>query len=498
MSIINFPRVENNQLKDGYKPRIIHLAQEFFRIQFPHLSNKPTLSTEENKQVQIVLWKIFRFTDDIHQRALAGLCLRCYLSHRILITCKTIPHIYNVGAENLFRYTDLLPFVLNDDGKALVILDSEGKTQYILNHHDGTIRPIAKGGEFFSVDILRRFNPNLGFNESLDNWTSRLTRQNEEIKSFLWEFGLATPSDWGLICKSIPRSCSALLSTEDCEIVKAFQTVYQRDRLKTRQKGRCSEPTRSQLQEIVHLLHQENIILSQNTLIYHLKRIAEILRQDWLYKRTGSTSTVPMELYDNSTNDYFPNPELGYYTDPAPEEIELDQLKEDLYILFEKVLYETISEVISQRIEDLRNSKGYKSFAQQFHKGLQLYYQENKSLGEIAELWEIPWSKARRIFKLENFIEATQYRTEETFLEKILPIMPQNSGVTTIYSKSSHLKNVAEEIRNYALNKTFQEARAEMLNSKKQKKNSLFAQMIRRYLNAQINEFDCDSTKKLA
>jgi hypothetical protein len=42
---------------------------------------------------------------------------------------------------------------------------------------------------------LRRFNPNLGSNESLDNWTNRLTRQNEEIKSFLWGFGLATPSD---------------------------------------------------------------------------------------------------------------------------------------------------------------------------------------------------------------------------------------------------------------------------------------------------------------
>ncbi|NJR76172.1 MAG: hypothetical protein HC773_26525 [Scytonema sp. CRU_2_7] len=261
------PIGEDVQLKHH---REISKAKEFFQTQFPHLSNKPTLSTEENKQVQTVLWEIFRSDDDISQRAIAqraapcwsiaGLCLRCYVSHRILITCKKIPHIYNVSAENLFSYTDLLPFVLNDDGKALVILDSEGKTQYILNDRDGTTRPIAKGGEFFSVEVLRKFNPNLGSNESLDNWTHRLTRQNENIKSFLWEFGLATPSDWGLLCKSIPRSLSGLLSTEDYEIVKAFQTVYQRDRLNTRQRGRCSEPTASQLQEMLHLLQQQILL----------------------------------------------------------------------------------------------------------------------------------------------------------------------------------------------------------------------------------------------
>jgi hypothetical protein len=265
------PIGEDVQLK---KHREISRAKEFFKIQFPHLSSKPTLSTEENKQVQIVLWKIFRSDYDIYQRAIAGLCLRCYVSHRILITCKTIPHTYNASAANLFSYTDLLPFVLNDNGKALVVLEHEGKTQHILNHHDGTTEAIAKGGEFFSVDILRKFNPNLGSNESLDNWTTRLTRQNENIKSFLWGFGLATPSDWGLLCKSIPRSLSRLLLTRDYEIVKAFQTVYQRDRLKTRQKGRCSEPTPSQLQEMLHLLQQKNIILAEKDLIYHLKRIA--------------------------------------------------------------------------------------------------------------------------------------------------------------------------------------------------------------------------------
>ncbi|MCC5615263.1 hypothetical protein LC605_09280, partial [Nostoc sp. CHAB 5836] len=132
----------------------------------------------------------------------------------------------------------------------------------------------------------------------------------------------------GLLCKSVPRSLSGLLLTEDYEIVKAFQTVYQRDRLKTGQKGRCSEPTPSQLQEILHLLQQININFSGEKLIYHIKRIAEILRQDWLFKKTGTTKTIPTEVYDDSTNDYFPNPDLPYYTDREPEDIELDKLQE--------------------------------------------------------------------------------------------------------------------------------------------------------------------------
>lgn len=473
------PLEEDVQLK---KLREIGRAKEFLKIQIPYLSNKSTLSTEENKQVQSVLWEIFRFTDDIYQRALAGLCLRCYVSHRILITCKTIPHIYNVSAENLFRYTDLLRFVLNDDGKTLVIVDSEGKTQHILNHDDGITRPIPKGGGFFSVDILQRFNPNLHSKESLDNWTTRLTRQNEEIKSFLWEFGLATPSDWGLLCKSIPRSLSGLLSKKDCEIIKAFQTVYQRDRLKTQQKGRCFEPTLTQLQEMLHLLQPENIIFSSQELISNLKYIAEILRQDWLLKKTGTTKTIPIEVYDNSTNDYLSNPVIPYYTDRKPEDIELEKIQEICKILFDKVLYKIIAEVISQRIENLKKSRGYKNFAQLFPEGLRLYYQENKSLSEIGKLWGIEWSKARRIFQLEDFLEIVQYRTEEIFLEKFLQLVNKYQ-LTEISHDPDYLKNIRESIKEFAWNKTFKEAKAELAASKKNIKNSLFAQTIRIYFN---------------
>jgi hypothetical protein len=216
-------------------------------------------------------------------------------------------------------------------------------------------------------------------------------------------------------------------------------------------------------------------------LIHHLKRIAEILRQDWLYKKSGYIKTVSTGVYDNSTNDYFDNPNLPYYKDSDPEDIELEKLQEICQKLFEKVLYQTIVEVIQERIEYLKKSRGYKDFAQRFPEGLRLYYQENISLGEIAKLWKIEWSKARRIFQLEDFLEIVQYRTEEIFLDNLLQSVNKYQS-TRISHEPDYLKNIAAEIREFAYEKTFKKAKAELVTSKKQMKNSLFAQIIRTYL----------------
>ncbi|RUS95301.1 hypothetical protein DSM106972_090770 [Dulcicalothrix desertica PCC 7102] len=459
----------------------IDRVKEFFELQFPSLSKKTTLSVEDNKQIQTVLLEVFRKADDVKDRALAGLCLRCYVSHQICITCRNIPNIYNISGEKLFTHTDLLPLVLNDDGKALVILDSQGKTQHILNYHDNTTQLIPKGAELFSVNILQKYNPDLVNNENLDNWVKRLTCHNENIRSFLWEFGLATPSDWGLLCKTIPRPLSKLFSAEELEIIKAFQTVYQRDRIKTRQKGRCSEPTQSQLQEILSLLQQKNLVISVKELINNLKQIAEILRQDWLYKKTGSTKTVSIEVYNDSTNNYFANPELPYYKDRDLEDIELEKFQKICKQLFDQTLDKVIAEVVQQRIEELRKSKAYNNFAQCYPEGLRLYYQENVSLGDISKKWKIEWSKARRIFQLENFLDIVQYRTEEAFLEQFLKLL-NKSQIAPFDNEPENLKNIVESIREFVFSKAFKEAKAELLASKKQTKNSLFAQKIRIYL----------------
>jgi len=491
IQIIDAPIFDKNQLTGGYKTKIIHEAQEFFKRHFLELVSQPRLSPQQNRHIQTVLWEIFHFAVDIRQRAIAGLCLRCYVSETILIACKKISHTYKSGIqEGLFTYIDLLPFVLNDDGKTLIILDSKEQVQQIL-FSDGKTRPIAKECEFFSVEILQKFKPNLRTSESLDNWTWRLTKQNQKLKLFLWEFGIFTPSDWGLLCRDIPRSIDVRLAKGDRKIIEVFHAVYRRDRRKSNEKGLCSEPTVKQLQEMMLLLQQQNTsLISARELIHHLQRIAEILRQDMLYKKTGRLKTIPTEVYDKSLNEYTPNRELPYHTDPDLEEIELSQLESLCNTLFENVLYQATAEVIGQHIEYLKKSKGYQTFAPQFNQGLLLYYQENMSLGDIAKLWEVPWCTVRRVFKLENLIEKIQYRTEEKFLEQILKLSSTSKSITklkTISTDPDYLKNVASEIRNYILNKTFQKARAEIQSGQKKSKSSVFAQILCRYIKESLN-----------
>lgn len=485
MQIIDASREEKHRPKDGYKSITVHLAQEFFRRHFPELAGKLILSAAENRFIQVTMWKYFRSASDIRERALAGLCLRCYISQKIIITCKKIPLTCKSGVEKLFSYIDLLAFVLNDDSKKLVILDNEGQTQMVLNP-DGTTRPIAKGGEFFSVEILRTFDPDLSSSESLDNWTWRLTQQHQQLKLFLWEFGVRTPSDWGLLCNRIPQSLEPRFEKGDREIVEVFHAVYRRDRHHSHRRGRCCEPTPEQLQEMLHLLQQRKVLVSSpKELIFHFKRIAEILRQDLLCRKTGSPKTIPTEIYDSSTNDYVTNQELLLYNDPALEEIEFNQLKEKCNALFEKVLYQAIVEALSQHLEYLRKSKGYKTFAEKFYEGLQLYYQENQSLGEIAKQWGIPWCKARRIFQLENILDKVKERTVEKFIEEFTK-EPQSFPLTTISHDPDSLKNLADAIRSYAHEKAFKSAYAEIKSSNKQLKGSLLAQRIRHYLNCLI------------
>lgn len=490
IKVIDAPIVQQNKLRGGYKFIKINQAKEFFKINFPKILSKSTLSAEENRYIQTFLWEKFYLSVDIYQRALAGLCLRCYISQTILVVCKKIAHTYKIGVEELlFTYLDLLPFVLNDDGKSLVIFDRITQSQRIVNN-DGTTQIIAKEGEFFSIEILRKFNPQLNYSESLDNWTWRLTKQNENLTLFLWEFGIQTPTDWGLLCRDVPRSLKVHLTDEDCEMVEVFHAVYRRDRRNANAKGSCCQPTINQLQEMMFFLRERNIIISSyKELLNNLRRIAEILRQDKIYQKTGILKTVPTEVYDRSINDYVLNQELPYHTDPDPEEIELQQLQYICNALFEKVLYQAIANVIVLHFKSLNTSKGYKNFAQKFYQGLLLYYQENLSLGEIAKLWEIPWSKARRIFKLESLVDNIQNHTEHNFIGEISQTLTKKGSLTRltkIYEDPEHFQNMTEEIRDYALKKTFLEARAEIKSGKKKSKKSLFAKLLCHYLHTVI------------
>jgi hypothetical protein len=144
----------------GYKQVPVPIAQEFAKNQVPDVENR------NNSNAQNVLLSYFyanKTNSDVINRAQAGLCLRCYVSEPILRECKKIDSLFSGGKQ--FTYRDLLPFVLNDDGQKLIILDQDRKTQLMV---DDNSQIKTSKYKFFSVSVLQTFNPDSQSRMSLD------------------------------------------------------------------------------------------------------------------------------------------------------------------------------------------------------------------------------------------------------------------------------------------------------------------------------------------
>ena len=489
--IIANPLDKNCNLTKGYRNKQSTLARNFFEEEFPQLKSQTSLSKEDSQYVQANLWKTFHNqTLEREQRAKAGLCLRCYLSHAIVQGCKILAN--RAAGKILLEY--LLPYVLNDDGNTFVVVDSDGKTQLIVKD-SGEIQPIPKAGNFVSVEVLSSYNPNLSdskSSESLDNWCIRRIKQNKHLQTLLLEYGAWVPSDWSLLCREVPKSLSACLkdgekgSVAERHFIEVFHAVYRRDRRESCQRGRCSEPTQLQLEEMLFLLQDKAIILrSEKELIKKFQEIAEILRQDNHSIKTGKPQADSIDASNSSedNNDSISKlNQLGTDNNNC-EDMEEKELRQLLNQLPQSALYRAISLRIPQRVEILAARKPSKAYAQKFVDGLRLYYHEVNplSLKEIAEQWQINWAKARRIFQLSELIASVQYTSEEIFIYKIQE-EASKFFEKEISCKPNNLKGITEEVRSFLDKVAFQEARAEIIAARSPYKNSLFAQILRKYL----------------
>ncbi|MGH2415797.1 MAG: hypothetical protein ACRDEA_19330, partial [Microcystaceae cyanobacterium] len=359
----------------------------------------------DNNYIQVTLLFLFRQSEssaDLLSRSLAGLCLRCYVSPSILNACKNRASHPNVLGR--FNHLDLLPLALNDDGKTHIILDKDKVTQLILTSQ-GELQ--ATRYKFFSVEILRTFALN---KTSLSNWTWKLTEQNQEIKKFLQEIGYFTESDWSLLNRKLPQSLDHYLQLGDRQVVKAFQAVYWRDRLRLGQIGKkCREPNREQLQEMLALLQLQSVLINSiEELVIRLKEIAEILRQDKIFNAQAD----PLEEYDDKTHEYFINPNLPPSRDQPDletiERLELEQFLSDRLI---EILRQSMAQEIPNRIKKLQQSRSYARFASQFIEAYRLLYCEAMSLGNIARSLGISGQpQASRVLQPDNLLHQIRYQ----------------------------------------------------------------------------------------
>ena len=449
--------------KVGYKQVLAPLAKEFVHKQ---------LIKSQNNDLQSDLMSYFYANkNEVDNRniAEAGLCLRCYVSKPILKACRKLGNLF--GVEKYFSYQDLLTFVLNDDGKTLVILDSDRKTQLILDDK-GEANTTAY--QFFTVKVLQTFNVDSQARMSLDNWAYLQTKQNPEIKKFLSEFGFQHLSDWAILNRARPRQIESLLK-RDRNLVEVYHTVYRRDRVRQGKLGakRCPDPNTVQLQEMLAGLQARNVtITSTNELLKELKQVAVQLRQYDVW-----SNREPLEILDPDTGNYINRGDLSY------ESIDESDVEEQEFLLFLQeqlriTLIESIQEEIGSCIAKLEKSKAYAPFAPQFIPGLQLYYNQGLSLKDIApRLGMKNWDRARRILNPGELLNNVRFSCLQQLLKSILQ-KAEEKGLIEIPPQPEYLQSLAEQIAAFADAEIFQAAGEEIRAGKNRKMESLYAQQL--------------------
>ncbi|NJM20968.1 MAG: hypothetical protein HC836_20985 [Richelia sp. RM2_1_2] len=451
----------------GYKQIPVTVAQDFVNNQIDDVTNN---------QTQNVLLSCFHAEYSEMNKlnsARAGLCLRCYVSEPILKQCKKIASLFS--GEKQFTYRDLLPFVLNDDGQKLIVLDQDGKTQLMIDDNY-QIKPSSY--KLFSVTVLQTFNAELQSGMSLDNWAYLQTKQNPELKKFLSEFGFQHLSDWALLNRTGIKQLERL-SIQECYIIKAFHAVYRRDRQQKQIKGakKCPEPTNAQLQEMLNYLQQHQVLI--NTPVQLIKELQQIVQQ--LRKYDIWSSRESLDIYDSESGNYVPRPDL------PSSSVDLVAVEEQEFLQFLKqhldtTLTQTIKQEVEANIDKLQKSKKYAPFAQKYIQGLELYYYKAMSLKEITpKLGMTSWDQARRILNPGELLSKVRAKTVEQMLESVLKKAAE-TGLTKIPPEANYLIALTEQIEFYVDGEIFQEAAEEIRSGKNRNMTSVYAQAIRCYI----------------
>lgn len=451
----------------GYRNQPLQLAQTFFQQVFLTQS----LQADEERDPAIALLKTFRghVGEDKTHQAHAGLCLRCRVSHPIVQACIKLANLF--GSSGQFCYRDLLPFVLTDDGQKLVVPTVDGTGYQELEETSGN-QPLSFTS--FSLEVLRTYRletdqPKKSL--SLSNWVYLQTKQHPELTSYLAEFGFQKLSDWALLNRVRERQLDQL-PERDRNLVSAFHTVYRRDRRLSPRAGRCPDPTVAQLQEMGDWLTQKSLTISTHkALLHELKQVATRLRQCDVWQSRES-----LEHFDPETGQYQPRADLplSSETDTAAETELLSGLQQQLM----EVLQASFQQVITARIAKLRKSKKYRPFADQFVKGLQLYYREGQSLKEIAPVLGMSsWDQARRILNPGDFLNQVRTLTLQQLLAQVLA-MVEAQALAPWPPSPNYLQQLSEQLETFIDEEIFRAAVAEMKTGSYRQLDSLYAQTL--------------------
>ncbi len=434
------------------------------------LKNSYDCSQLNQKKILNNLLDKFKNTvsDNLIEKGKSGLCLRCYISEHIVTACKKRASFF-YSSQGL-TYQALLPFVLDDNGKSLIIVDQDNKQQLEIIEKE-KVNP--RNNKIFTIEVLNSYKNNSDNTTklSLRNWTYLKTKQNPKIVEFLAEFGFHNSTDWSLLNRVRKYQLQQLTEQEQL-IIKVYEEVYKRDRRQNEHKlrSKCQPPSVKQLQEMIGKLKIETI-QKPDTLLNELKRIAKQLRRvvvsldSNLMDKEGEITTI----------------EVPYHDIPIEEKEKLEifnQIKNNLMHYFQ----DNISKAIENTIQKLQKSKSYSTYASQYKSVLKSFYEEGNSISKIAKEIGIEQYKASRIFSPRNLLKEVRKQTIDDLVNAILRLIKERKLMNEPLD-NNYLTLLTETVEQYADQEIFTEASAKIMTSSNNNHENLYTQTLIAYLN---------------
>ena len=454
-------------------------AKEFFLSSFPELMAH---SEVPDTLIQRQLWHWMK-TASLDMRSLAERCLKCFISRQIEQVCQQLE--VQFGADHGFSCSDLLPFVLDDDGRRLT--KDKGN-------------PVETPYQSLPHDILQSFNPE---QSNLATWTTRRVKHHKELNAFLLEHGVYLVSDWAILNDTSSKQLQRVFSQfhqltlpeiqQATRLLEIYHAVYRAQRLKQRQagiRGQCPPPTTEQLRQIgMSLSTQTSQMLSPETLMAQLQEVASRLREYRIHARGGA---LPTESIDTPANGA---------TGASAESISFRDFVDDRYTTDEQTeflnsyreqfvtcLDQAITQVTEEQVTKLGRKDPQK--AQKFVTALQLFHCQGKSMTEIAQLVNLQAQfQVTRLLKLK----ALRADIQQQLLVRLRECVFNQAKAYTNPERLQSLNHQIEEALEEQITKVIEEAATEAstaTTARNQITSSLFAQRLCRYIDTKRTSYD--------
>lgn len=460
----------------GYKVEKIDRAKQHFDKIFTNLDRYSSISTQQDKEIQNQLVNLLPIEEsskdlpiDALNNSVEGTCLRCYISHFILQACQERFMRFSQGGQR-FQLHELLPIVLNDDGKPLSNLTIEER-----------FIPYS----FQILEEYIKYKPRSG----LDKWALLKTKQSDAIEEFLLQCGVCTDSDWGILnatkltqLEKVFRefhvfSNNAIQHLSESEIERArailqsFHEIYRGDRQKNHQYGRCEPPSDTQLERMSEYLWTTyQIKTTSSRLINEIKAIASRLRD----YRLCEYNLPQTSILDSNTG-------IDFY-EQIRDESSVNNLKsedeEDLQALLSDELVPCLDKAIEKGFCDVINSLSSRctNLADYIKPAFYCLYCQGMTQKETeSRIKELTQSQISRHIKplIPKHLQQVKLRIKEQLLQLILDKVKRWSIVENS-EQLEYFNNLIYQIEAFVDDEIFSEIDTQAKNDKTSHINSLY------------------------